>query len=328
MGLMRSRPPNRLTRRVCLGLVSLAALGIGSCKSATVVSQPTCVDVRLDVTSLNPRVGETSHVGATGITAGGVPVSGSTFQWLSRNTAVATVNQQGVVTAISVGTATIDVVCTSATGALVTSSVVITVRPALVRLVVNAAGNGNGSFSVDPPGSEFETGTPVDVTATPAQGSIFDGFAGPCVVSGQTCSVTMTPPGPVVVTGTFTLCDRSYCGTINAPFIFLNWQRVGFSYTYDGYVDLTFDPAPRAGIRMNARLNAQSISGTASTTGDTSLRIPLAGTSIACTFVNPSTLVITDFDNPIPALAIITITWDSPGCGATMARAGSEVAIP
>ena len=109
---------------------------------------------------------------------------------------MATVNQQGVVTALREGVATIDVVCTSAAGDLVSSSVLITGRPALVFLLIDAAENGNGSFSVDSPGFEFEAGTPVDNTATPAQGSVFDGFTGPCVVNGQTCSVTMTPPGP------------------------------------------------------------------------------------------------------------------------------------
>ena len=262
-----------------------------------------------------------SCVGATGLTEGGVPVASSTFVWTSSDTNVATVTQQGEVTARREGMTTINVVCTSAAGAVVSSSVVITVRPALVSLVIDAAGTGNGTFSVDPPGFEFETGTSVDITATPSQGSIFDGFTGPCTVNGQTCTVIMTPPGPVSVVGTFTLCDRSYCGAISAS-IFLNWQSSGFGFTYDGTVDLLFDPAPPAGIRVNARLNAQSISGTATTTGGTTLEIPMSGSSIACTFVNPSTLVITDLDNPIPALAIITITWQSTGCVAAAPTSG------
>lgn len=318
---MRSGSPKHLTRRVSLGLVSLAAFGIGACSSST-DAQPTCVSVGLDVTSLNPRVGEMSHVGATGLTAGGVRVANSTFVWTSSDTNVATVTQQGEVTALNPGMATIEVVCTSAAGAVVSSSVVITVRPALVSLVIDAEGTGNGTFSVDPPGFEFETGTSVDITAIPSEGSIFNGFTGPCTVNGQTCTVIMTPPGPVSVVGTFTLCDRSYCGTISVPSIFLNWQSSGFGFTYDGTVDLLFDPAPRAGIRINARLNAQSISGTATTTSGTTLEIPMSGSSIACTFVNPSTLVITDLDNQIPALAIITITWQSTGCVAAAPTAG------
>ena len=286
-----------------------------SCGDAT-APQPRCEGVRLETTSLNPRVGEVSHVGAAGITTGGVTVSGSTFRWESSNPTVATVDQSGVVTALSVGTTTITVTCTNATAnAPVQSSVVITVRPPLVELLVRKQGTGDGSYSIAPPGTTHEAGTVVGITATPAEGSVFDGFTGPCTVNGRTCTVTMSPPGPVEVTTTFTLCDKSYCGTITLPYIYLSWQTVGFGYNWTGYADLAFDPAPPGGMRLHARLNAASVSGSATTTGDTTLRISLSGSSVACMMVNPSTLVITDLDHPIPVLAIITVTWYNPGCG-------------
>ena len=255
-------------------------------------------------------------MGATGVTAGGVPVQGSTFLWVSSNPAVATVDQQGRLTAVSEGTTTITVFCTNAAGgAVVSSTAIINVRPGLVRLVLNTTGTGSGTLSSSPPGSEFESGTRVDITATPGQGSVFNGFAGPCTVNGRTCTVTMRSPGPVVVTATFSLCDKSYCGTIRIEGGRLNFVPVGFGYDWSGYFDYSFDPAPRAEIRIQHRLNAASISGVATTTGASTLRIPFAGSSISCQFeISPSTVVLTDFDDPSPALVVLTFTWDTSGC--------------
>lgn len=308
------------------GLSLLLMWALTACGSTDV--QPTCEGVRLETTSINPRIGEAAHVGARGVTQGGVTTEGSTFAWVSSDPAIAIVDQRGQVTPLRPGTTTITVTCTNgAAGVPPSASVQITVRPPLVRLLIQRAGTGNGFITTDPAGDDHEDGTTVVITATPAEGSVLNGFSGPCVRNGNTCSVVMTYPGPIQITVDFSLCPTSYCGVINITGGQLNFQRVGFGYSWDGYFDYSFDPAPRAGIRIHNRLNASSVAGSATTTGAATLRIPLTGSSIACQFVNPSTITLTDLDRPLPAIAIINFTWDRSGCS-TESQARSSPARP
>jgi Bacterial Ig-like domain (group 2)/Divergent InlB B-repeat domain len=286
-------------------------------------AKPTCEGVQLETTSLNPRVGEASHVGARGVTQGGVTTEGSRFMWVSSDPAVALVDQQGRVTPLRPGTTTITVTCTNAAAGAPSASVQLNVRPPLVQLVIQRTGQGNGFITNLPAGTDHEDGTTVVITATPSEGSTLEGFTGPCVRSGNTCSVLMQYPGPIVITVDFSLCPTSYCGDITMTGS-LSFQRVGFGFNWTGYFDYTFDPAPRAGIRMHQRLNASSVSGSATTTGATTLRIPLSGSSIACQFVNPSTMTLTDLDRPTPAIAIITVTWNRSGCSSAQRATGSQ----
>ncbi|MCH7530549.1 MAG: Ig-like domain-containing protein [Gemmatimonadetes bacterium] len=287
--------------------------------------RPTCEAVRLETTSLNPRVGDAAHVGARGVTKGGVTTEGSAFTWLSSDPTVALVDQRGQVTPLRPGTTTITVTCTNAAIGRPSAAVQITVRPPLVRLLIQRAGAGNGFITTVPAGNDHEDGTSVVITATPAEGSVLQGFTGPCVRNGNTCTVVMRYPGPMQITVDFSLCPTSYCGEISITGGTLNFQRAGFGFNWDGHFEYAFDPAPRAGIRIHNRLNASSVSGSATTTGASTLSIPLSGSTIACLFVNPSTMVLTDLDRPIPALKIITFTWDRSGCSTAMRAEGSAL---
>ncbi len=92
--------------------------------------------------------------------------------------------------------------CTGAATCNVTmngdQSVTATFGPANFTLTVTETGNGSGSVTSNPPGitcqdvcsSSFPTGSQVTLTATPATGSTFTGWSGPCSGTG-TCSVTM-----------------------------------------------------------------------------------------------------------------------------------------
>src|SRR5207253_3202005 len=70
-------------------------------------------------------------------------------------------------------------------------------------LTVNRAGIGRGTVTSSPPGidcgpnssscsANYTSGTTVALTATPAAGSTFAGWAGCDTVSGTTCTVTMS----------------------------------------------------------------------------------------------------------------------------------------
>src|SRR5258708_9515159 len=122
-------------------LIVVAACGGG--KSAAVVS------VQLQSTNTNPHVGETSHVGASPVDAGGVAVQGVGCAFVSSNPGVASVDTaNGTVTALSPGVTTITATCGGKA-----ASVDITVRPNDVKLTITKQGNAGGPASATPPGT-------------------------------------------------------------------------------------------------------------------------------------------------------------------------------
>lgn len=66
--------------------------------------------------SLPVVAGDTATVSATAIDAEGQPVPGTTFEWTSSDTTVATVSSTGLVTAVDVGEADIDIAVASGSG--------------------------------------------------------------------------------------------------------------------------------------------------------------------------------------------------------------------
>jgi DNA-binding beta-propeller fold protein YncE len=80
--------------------------------------------------------------------------------------------------------------------------------PATHTLFVTLAGSGSGTVTSNPAGincgtscaASFATGTAVNLTASPASGSTFSGWSGPCSGT-STCSITMT--SSEFVTSTF-----------------------------------------------------------------------------------------------------------------------------
>jgi len=80
--------------------------------------------VQLTTTNLNPRVGETSHVGATLVDGHGVAIPGATCTFASNNDAFATVDRNnGTVTTHAAGKVTITATCNG-----ISASVDLTVR--------------------------------------------------------------------------------------------------------------------------------------------------------------------------------------------------------
>lgn len=301
----------RLARLTGTALAAAAALGIGACGGSDATPPRSVVSVQLITSNLSPRVGEIIRVGATPQDAAGVPVQGVVCTFISDPPGVASVDVNGAVTALAVGTATITATCQGKS-----ASVAITVRPREVSLTINKVGTGTGAVFALPSGNgtlyTYDQGTVVTLTASPVEGSTFGGWTGACQGAALTCTVTMD--ASKTVTATFNLCPTSYCGSISVPLISLNYTPSGFGFNWSGSVNLQFAPAPRSGIRIGVVLNAQSISGSGSTTGATTMQLQLSGGSVACALVNPSYLVITDLDRPTPALAIVTITWNKTGC--------------
>ena len=116
--------------------------------------------VSLDKTSLELTEGGTDTLTAT-ITPNNA--TNKNVTWESSNTSVATVDANGLVTAVSAGTATITV--TTADGGF-TATCEVTVKPAEYTVTVLA--DGNGSASASP--ATAEAGTTVTLTAKPDSG--------------------------------------------------------------------------------------------------------------------------------------------------------------
>jgi hypothetical protein len=75
-------------------------------------------------------------------------------------------------------------------------------------LDVTTGGTGGGAVTSDPAGidcgsdcaQDYDEGTVVNLTASPAAGSVFDGWGGACVGTSSTCEVTLTAPRAVAAT--------------------------------------------------------------------------------------------------------------------------------
>lgn len=126
------------------------------------------IKVTLDKTSLTITQGDTATLTAT-VTPS--QTSDKSVTWVSSNEAVATVDQNGVVTAVAEGSASIT--CTPTAGTDETSSCTVTVEPFRYTLTYDANG-GESSITSE----EFAAGDNVDLTATATkEGAIFRGWA-------------------------------------------------------------------------------------------------------------------------------------------------------
>ena len=170
--------------------------------------------VQMTSTSTNPRVGETTTIGATPVGPTGVAIQGVVCVFTSSNPAVLLLTGSPVTQGVGVtaGTATVTAVCGSKQ-----NTIVITVRPELVTFTVTTLGTGSGSVFLDPAGGTYDAGTDVTVTATPNTlstfGSTFDGWDGACATFGVQASCTLTLMSNQVATATFTLEPANFTGT-------------------------------------------------------------------------------------------------------------------
>lgn len=186
-------------------LAALAACGGGAGASGVAA-------VQLQSTNTNPRVGETTQVGATPVDEQGLTVPGVGCAFASSNPAVAAVDaSSGAVAALSVGVTVITAACGGKA-----ATVNITVRPNEVTLTIQKQGNGNGAVFANPPGSpNFVPGTSVRITATANSGSTFVAWGGACagVAAGSPCDLVMN--ADATVTAAFDLSETFVSNTWN-----------------------------------------------------------------------------------------------------------------
>ena len=179
--------------------------------------------------------------------------------WLSSNESAATVGNDGTVTAVAAGTATITGTFSGESG---TVDITVTPPPAILDILL--PGNGSGAVTSDPSGIDcpdscnhaYAIGTVVTLTAAPASGSTFVGWSEDCDGNGQTTSVTMDTARTcratfdvsqaildIPLTGNGSGTVKSNPDGINCP------DNCNHAYAIGTVVTLTADPA--AGSRFN-----------------------------------------------------------------------------
>lgn len=188
-------------RFIASAMIAAALLGAGPCGGGDKVMSPAndVASVQIIATPTNPRVGETTILGAIPVNAGGVAVNGVVCEMDSSAPAILLVTPdgagwrgRGVATGIAVVTAR----CPNN----IQSALTITVRPAQVRLTINRLGDGNGSVFINPPGGTYDSGTTVVITATALAGSTFTGWGGACAGAAATCMLVLNADQTVSTT--------------------------------------------------------------------------------------------------------------------------------
>src|SRR6059036_3297003 len=130
--------------------ITATSEGKSGTSSVTVTNVPVAT---VDVTppSASVQAGQTVQLTATPKDANGAPLSGRTVTWSSSNTAVAAVNNSGLVSGVTPGSATVTATSEGKSG---TSSVTVTNVPV-------------ATVEVTPPSASVQAGQTVQLTATP-----------------------------------------------------------------------------------------------------------------------------------------------------------------
>lgn len=192
--------------------------------------------VQLQTTNGNPRVGQTTHVGATPVDAHGLQVQGVACAFTSSNPGVAAVDAaSGGVSAISAGVATITATCGGKA-----ATIDITVRPNTVTLTIQKQGTGNGAVFASPAGTPtYDLGTSVRVTSTPNPGSTFVAWGGACAAVAFSSPCDLVLNNDTTVTATFDLAN-TYAGPYSGALGSLTGVcGCGYSRSVSGQLSLT-----------------------------------------------------------------------------------------
>jgi uncharacterized protein YjdB len=176
---------NGVVLAVAAGPATITATSEGQSGTAAItVTALAIASVQVTPASGSIEVGQTLQLTATPKDAGGNPLSGRTVTWSSNNTAVATVDANGVVSGVTAGPATITATSESKSG---TAEITVTELPV-------------ASVDVQPTSWSLEIGQTIQLTATPKDGS-GNPLSGRAVAwsSGNTAVATVDADG--IVTG-------------------------------------------------------------------------------------------------------------------------------
>ena len=210
--------------------------------------------------------------------------------------------------------------CSVTNNAIVTARFIVPISTD--RLTVTLGGNGTGTVTSNPSGiscpgtcaADFATGTTVTLTATPTNGSTFNGFSGAgCSGPGSSCTVAMN--GDQAVTATFTT-------VIPIPMSTLSVQKIGSG---SGTVTSTNQAGINCGSTCGASFPTNSLVTltAAPATGSTFI-----GWSNGCTGTGSCDVTLTgdqtivaQFDL-VPDMVTLSVNTSGPGNGTVTSDQG------
>src|SRR6266699_379632 len=169
---------NGLVTAVAAGTANVTATSEGKSATAAVTVTIPVASLTVSPTAATIVVGGTQQLTATPLDANGNPLSGRTITWSSDAPSVATVNANGLVPGVAVGSANI-----TATSEGKSAGAAITVNPVPVA-----------SVSVSPPTASIYAGATQQLTAT-----LLDANGNP--LSGRTITWSSDAPGVATVNG-------------------------------------------------------------------------------------------------------------------------------
>lgn len=186
-------------------ITCVALLGCGGHSSSS--STSTVDKITVAPTTATVAVNRQQAFTASALDASGNVLTGGTFTWASSDTTIATVDQTGVATGKSGGTAQI----TASTGTVTSSPATLTVQPAVASVAISPT-----SATIHVGATQQFTATATDVkgnTITGAQFSWSISFSGIATIDSSGLATGISP-GTVVVTAN--------SGGISSPVATLN----------------------------------------------------------------------------------------------------------
>src|SRR5438094_367048 len=236
--------------------ITATSEGKSGTSSITVTNVPVAT-VEVTPPSASVQAGQTVQLTATPRDADGAPLSGRTVTWSSSNTAVATVSNSGLVSAVTPGSATITAASEGKSG---TSTITVTPVPV-------------ASVDVTPPSASVQAGQTVQLTATPKD-------AGGASLSGRTVTwsssntavatvsnsglVSGVTPGSATITATSEgKSGTSSISVTNVPVATVDVTPPSASVQAGQTVQLTGTPRDAGGNPLSGRTVTWSSSNTA-----------------------------------------------------------------
>ena len=210
--------------------------------------------------------------------------------------------------------------CSVTNNAIVTARFIVPISTD--RLTVTLGGNGTGTVTSNPSGiscpgtcaADFATGTTVTLTATPTNGSTFNGFSGAgCSGPGSSCTVAMN--GDQAVTATFTT-------VIPIPMSTLSVQKIGSG---SGTVTSTNQAGINCGSTCGASFPTNSLVTltAAPATGSTFIGWSngCTGTGSCDVTLTGDQTIIAQFDL-VPNVVTLSVNTSGPGNGTVTSDQG------
>ena len=291
---------NGLVSAVATGSATITATSEGKSGTAAItVSSIPVASVAVSPASATLIVGATQQLTATPLDANGNPLSGRTISWTTSAPGVATVDANGLVTAVAPGSATVTATSEGKSG---TSA--ITVNPAPVASVAVTP----GSATVSVGGTQQLTATPLDANGNPLSGravSWTTSAQGVATVDANGL-VTGVATGSATITATSEGKSGTSAITVAVPVASVSVSPTAATILVGGTQQLTATPLDANGNPLSGRtvtwVSSNTAVATVSASGLVTGVAPGSATITATSEGKSGTATITV--NPVPVASV------------------------